>query len=173
MQPAEHIISPTSPQHRRGQQVSPRINFGSTLFVTEAANSLPEKHCQLVHVFDSTTAHGLAAQPHCERQQSRACACDPRDARAGYRPTYPTSRVSTSTHNPHDSRGATTTRRPPEYQVACAITHNPTGHPIDLRFTPTNGRDAPRSTHPIWDIHRHRYRRSRVDLYAPETRRRC
>lgn len=38
MQPAEHIINPTWPQHRSGQQVSPPsplLNFSSTLFIAE------------------------------------------------------------------------------------------------------------------------------------------
>jgi hypothetical protein len=32
-----------------------------------AWNSLPEKHRQLVNIFDSATPHGLAAQPSCEK----------------------------------------------------------------------------------------------------------
>jgi len=76
-----------------------------------AANSLPEKHHQLVDIFDAPATHGLTAQPRCEKQQSRACACDPFDARTRLHPTYPPTRVPASTANPRNPRAAPTTGR--------------------------------------------------------------
>jgi len=45
-----------------GQPVSDPL-FASFLRIIHhrARNSLPEKHCQLVNIFDSSAAHGLAA----------------------------------------------------------------------------------------------------------------
>jgi hypothetical protein len=76
-----------------------------------AAYSLPEKHRQLVYIFDSSTSHVLTAQPPCEKQQSCTCACtrNPSDALSGHRPAPPGSRIPTNSRNPPDSRGATTT----------------------------------------------------------------